>query len=122
MNARPPRRRMEPTGSVRLAEMERPAQAIPAERARVRDALRVLAYAVEQGWAINRPTMVEVFAADLAPVEQRWLLLGIGPAQVREGLVAGRVTIEGTLLGRLLRVHLPQTAASLRLAELVGAR
>lgn len=89
-----------------------PAPTVPADRARVRDALRVLAYAVEQGWAILRPTMVEVFAADLAPVERRWLIDGIGPTQTRTGLVPGRVTVEGTLIGRLVRVHLPQTARS----------
>ena len=84
-----------------------PPQKIPAERARVRDALRVLAYAVEQGWAIERPTMVEVFASDLAPVEKRWLVAGIEPTQTRTGLVAGRITIEGYLIGRLIRVHMP---------------
>lgn len=121
MNART-YRTMSPTLPAPSPYPADPPQVIPADRARVRDALRVLAYAVEQGWAIDRPTMVEVFAADLAPVEQRWLLTGIGPSQVREGLVAGRLTIEGTLLGRLLRVHLPQTPASHRLAQLVGAR
>jgi hypothetical protein len=89
-----------------------PPPQIPAERARVRDALRVLAYAIEQGWAIIRPTMVEVFAADLAPVERRWLLTGIGPTQTRTGLVPNRVTVEGTLIGRLIRVHLPMSAGA----------
>jgi hypothetical protein len=85
-----------------------PPQRIPTERARVRDALRVLAYAVEQGWAIERPTMVEVFASDLEPVEKRWLVAGIEPTQTRSDLVAGRITIEGYLIGRLIRVHMPK--------------
>lgn len=89
-----------------------PPQRIPVERARVRDALRVLAYAVEQGWTIVRPTMVEVFATDLAPVELRWLVAGIEPTQTRTDLVAGRVTIEGDLIGQLIRVHLPSKAGT----------
>lgn len=80
---------------------------VSADRARARDALRVLAYCVEQGWAIECPSMVEVFAADLAPVEKRWLVAGIEPTQTLTGLVAGRVTIEGYLIGRLIRVHMP---------------
>lgn len=85
-----------------------PPQRIPPERARVRDALRVLAYAIEQGWATIRPTMVEVYASDLAPVELRWLVTGIEPTQTRTDLVAGRITIEGDLIGQLIRVHVPQ--------------
>jgi len=99
-----------------------PAPQVPAERARVRDALRVLAYAVEQGWAVVRPKSVEVFAADLELVEQQWLLDGIGLTQTRTGLVPHRVTIEGTLIGQLIRVHLPETAAIFQPASTGRAR
>lgn len=104
MNARPPRRRMEPTGSVQLAEPEREVRTVPPEVARVRDAIRVLAHAYEQSHVTYTASAIAAYANELAPIELEWLVAGIQPGTV-EAYGDTQWLFTGTILGQLIRVY-----------------
>jgi hypothetical protein len=83
-------------------------------------ALRVLATAAEQGLLIDRPSCLDVYGAELAPTEVRWLLDGMPDAQlttIPNAQAGGEdMQLVGTLVGRVVRVLL----VSRRKAGLIG--
>lgn len=104
MSARPPRRRMEPTGSVQLAEVGREVRTVPPEVARVRDAIRVLAHAYAESLVTYSTSAITVYANELEPVELEWLVAGIQPGTV-EPYGETQWQFTGTVLGQLIRVY-----------------
>jgi hypothetical protein len=105
----------------RTATDER-APVVPVELARARDALRVLAYAVEQSWAVVRPREVVVLCAGLAQVEQTWLVRGLRPATVEtDPDRTDRIHIVGALLGMTLRLELRRCDHTSVLMAFVGS-